>query len=53
MHDKEFLLRIHDRMIEVHGEKSDVDYMWKLRAIINDYPDGKLTPNVAVKREDL
>ena len=47
MKDKEFLQWIHNRLKEVHKENVDVDYMHKLRAIIKDYPDDKITPNVS------
>jgi len=46
MNDKEFLQWIHDRLENVHGENALVDYMHKLRAIINATDENKLTPNV-------
>ncbi len=46
MKDKRFLQGIHDRLEKVHGEKREMDYMHKLRAIINAYPKDKETPNV-------
>lgn len=46
MTDKKFLQWIHDRLHYQHGEKVDVDYMHKLRAIINSTPDDQITPNV-------
>jgi acetylornithine deacetylase/succinyl-diaminopimelate desuccinylase-like protein len=46
MHDREFLQWIHDRLNQVHGENEFVDYMHKLRAIINATDPDQLTPNV-------
>lgn len=45
MKDKEFLLWIHNRLVEVHGENPYFDYMHKLRAIINNTDHEKFTPN--------
>lgn len=33
MTDSEFLMWIHERLINVHGENRVFDYMWKLREI--------------------
>lgn len=49
MNDKEFLIWLHYRLTEVHGEKSSFDYMWKLRSIIESMPDDQLTPNTCSK----
>ena len=38
MKDKEFLQWIHDRLVEVHGENKDYDYMHRLRRIIESLP---------------
>jgi hypothetical protein len=38
MRDVEFLLWLHDRLTDVHGEDPIVDYMHKLRAIIASIP---------------
>ena len=46
MSDKLFLQWIHDLLKEVHGEKENVDYMHKLRAIIRAYDKDKCTPNI-------
>lgn len=48
MNDKEFLMWIHQRLNQVHGENKNVDYMWKLRAIIANTPEDKVTPNTMV-----
>lgn len=38
-YDKEFLVWLHERLVHVHGEKPLMDYMHRLRAIIeNTYP---------------
>lgn len=49
MNDKEFLIWLHYRLTEVHGEKPNFDYMWKLRSIINSMSDDQLTPNTCSK----
>jgi hypothetical protein len=48
MKDKEFLQWLHERLSQVHKENVDVDYMYKLRAIIDSYPEDKVTPNACV-----
>jgi len=47
MTDKQFLIWIHERLEHVHGEKPIVDYMHKLRAIINSIDSDKVTPNLS------
>lgn len=51
MKDKEFLQWIHDRLANVHDENPAVDYMWKLRAIIEATPEGRITPNVTTVKK--
>jgi hypothetical protein len=46
MKDQEFLIWIHERLTEVHGEKPTMDFMHKLRAIIKATPPEKVTPNM-------
>lgn len=41
--DKEFLEWIFERLVNVHKENPLYDYMHKLRAIIKDYPEDKVT----------
>lgn len=36
MKDKEFLQWIHDRLVDIHGEDPDFDYMHKLKSIIDN-----------------
>lgn len=43
MKDQEFLIWLHERLIEVHEENPNVDYMHKFRAIIRSTPPEKLT----------
>ncbi len=38
MKDREFLQWIHDRLKTKHGENVNVDYMHRLRDIIDQYP---------------
>lgn len=35
MNDKAFLQWIHDRLVMVHHENEFVDFLWRLRAIID------------------
>jgi hypothetical protein len=41
--DKKFLQWIFDRLENVHGENPSYDYMYRLKAIIKDYPKDKNT----------
>ena len=36
MRDSEFLQWIHDRMVNVHGEDGQIDYLHRLRGIIDN-----------------
>lgn len=45
MTDKQFLTWIHERLVHVYHEDNHMDYMWKLRAIIQATPDKQTTPN--------
>ncbi len=45
MYDRDFLIWIYNRLINVHGENEHVDYMHKLRAVIKATPGDQLTPN--------
>jgi len=44
MNDREFLMWLHERLTEVHGEDPLYDYMHKLRAIILNTPKEQNTP---------
>jgi hypothetical protein len=46
MTDKEFLQWMYNRYKNELGESECIDYMNKLKCIINDYPEDKFTPNV-------
>lgn len=46
MTDREFLTWIHERLVHVHNENNCMDYMWKLRAIIQATPEDQVTPNI-------
>ena len=48
MKDREFLIWIHARLIEVHKENENVDYMWKLRSIIAATDNDQETPNTTM-----
>ncbi len=43
MNDREFLIWIYKRLVNVHGEQELVNYMHKFRAIIRDYPKDKVS----------
>lgn len=43
--DSAFLTWIHDRLINIHHENPNVDYLHRLRAIIAATPDDQATPN--------
>jgi len=45
MNDRDFLIWIHQRLSDVHGESELVDYMHRLRGIIVATPEGRVTPN--------
>ena len=47
MKDKDFLSWVHERLVYQHNENMNVDYMHKLRAIIDATPKDQETPNIA------
>lgn len=47
MNDKKFLIWIHERLQYIHGENKNVDYMHKLRSIIESIDEEQITPNVS------
>jgi hypothetical protein len=46
MKDKDFLIWIHNRLTDIHHESPALDYMRKLRAIIQATPDDQETPDI-------
>jgi len=46
MNDKDFLQWIHDRLVKIHDEHPNADYMNKLQNIIDETSDSKFTPNI-------
>lgn len=44
MSDREFLIWLHARLTDVHGEWQLVDYMHRLRAIIAATPSDRSSP---------
>jgi len=44
MNDREFLMWLHERLVDVHGDNPLMDYMHKLRAIISVIPKQQRTP---------
>ena len=53
MNDREFLMWLHARLTEVHGESSLIDYMHKFRAVISSIPENQVTPNDGRGGNDL
>lgn len=51
--NRNFLMWIHARLEEVHGENHSMDYMHKLRAIIAEMPDDLKTFSVGQGRHSL
>lgn len=49
MKDREFLTWIHERLVHVHNENNNMDYMWKLRSIIQSIPEDQASPNTTTK----
>ena len=47
MTDKDFLQWIHDRLEHVHGENPRLDYMEKLRCVIESTNPETITPNMS------
>ena len=52
MKDREFLIRVHVRLLE-YGDHPDSDYMQKLRAVIKATPKDQETPNMPSSVESL
>ncbi len=46
MKDRDFLIWLHERLVQVHEENSHKDYMHKLRVIIKSIDPDKDTPNM-------
>ena len=53
MNDREFLMWLHARLTDAHGESSLVDYMHKFRAVISSIPENQNTPNDGRGGNDL
>jgi hypothetical protein len=53
MTDREFLMWLHNRLTEVHGEDALMDYMHKFRAIITSIPANQITPSDGRGGNDL
>lgn len=45
MTDREFLMWLHERITEVYGESSIIDFMHKFRDIITSIPENQKTRN--------
>lgn len=46
MKDKEFLIWLYNRLVNIHGESKYYDYIYKLVSIINAMDEDQETPNV-------
>lgn len=53
MNDKQFLIWLHERLVRVHSESLYIDYMHKLRAIIDATPRDQETPNDSSKTNPI
>ena len=54
MTNRELLIWIHQRLVEVHGESKYVDYMHRLREVIHDMPkDKQLSGIVNMKSNEI
>lgn len=53
MSDRDFLCWIHERLEHVHGEKPIVDYMHKLRAVIEATPPDRISANTGEGKNSL
>lgn len=49
MEDREFLIWLHYRITEVYKERPGMDFMWKLRSIIEAIPKDQITSNICSK----
>ena len=52
MYDKDFLVWIHSRLVELYGEDPNVDYMYKFRAIIRATDHKSITPNIVGEQNE-
>jgi hypothetical protein len=55
MGDRDFLTWLHERLEHVHGEPYEIDYMGKLRSVIEATPWDRVTPNtspIITRKED-
>lgn len=50
MTDKQFLVWLHNRIINVYEEETNMDFMYKFRGIITDYPKDKVTTNTTTNK---
>lgn len=53
MKDRDFLLWVWYRMRNVYGESGNVDYMLKLKSIIEATDPAKVTPNTALSTREI
>ena len=53
MKDQEFLIWLHERLVQVYGESPLVDYLHKLRAIIAATPADRLTVNTGAGANNI
>lgn len=51
MSDKAFLYWLHQRLLNIHKEPLEVDYMNKLRSIILSLDKDRYTPNIVTTEE--
>jgi len=51
MKDKLFLIWLHQRLLHKHREKENYDFMCKLRAIIHECPEDKVSTAPIIPNE--
>lgn len=49
MEDRAFLIWLHERLEHKYNTNPEIDYMWKLRSMIEATPIDKVTPNTCSK----
>lgn len=46
MRDRDFLMWLHNRLVNIHKDSEHADHMYKLREIIAHIPADQATPNM-------
>ena len=51
MKDKDFLIWIHERLLNVYNEPFEIDYMNKLRIVIDKLDSNQYSPNTGLSAD--